>query len=365
MNVVEAALKAKDLEELAVLGERMSAKTGNAGNDAVEALVASPVATIRGMGRLLEAKALEALQSIADGDAADNEAARAEHKALCHRALASAAVVTRRTLEHGGVAAPAALKPAATLLHDMILLAPEFPTHTQDAVASMCEHWWHSEKPGREELVTKTTPYLVVLALTTGRATEVKRLNNMRQALSMFDWDDEESILSLKKLLLRCSFAPQFLRSAEGRRFLSFLFTLHPGTTRDLMAIVRNQIPAGRKSVLEHYGDVLFRAWRCAGEECLREIEREGVQARVTHLRPQPASRVIHISYGARNSTVALHSTICFHSNSFFFFFFSQSLSPPSVKAFHSPPAVGRLNLCQTRRARAHGTHRDTDEPCV
>ena len=130
-----------------------------------------------------------------------------------------------------------------------------------------------------------------------GRATEVKRLNNMRQALSMFDWDDEESILSLKKLLLRCAFAPQFLRGAEGRRFLSFLFTLHPGTTRDLMAIVRNQIPAGRKSVLEHYGDVLFRAWRCAGEQCLREIEREGVQARVSH--PSTPRFTPSIFYGA------------------------------------------------------------------
>jgi hypothetical protein len=58
-NVVEAALKAASLEELAVLGERMAAK-GHAASDAVEALVASPVATIRAIGRLLEKRALEA-----------------------------------------------------------------------------------------------------------------------------------------------------------------------------------------------------------------------------------------------------------------------------------------------------------------
>jgi len=68
-----------------------------------------------------------------------------------------------------------------------------------------------------------------VYAPGTGRVGEVKRLNTMRQALAMFDWDDAESIGSLKTLLLRCAFAPQFLRPAEGRRFLSFLFTLHPG----------------------------------------------------------------------------------------------------------------------------------------
>lgn len=273
-NMVEAALKADDLDALVTLGDRLSAKTGNAGADAVEAIVASSAAVVRSIGRLLEAKALDVLQTIAEAGDAANE----DDKTLCQRALAAMAAVTRRVLEHGGVAAPAALKPVATLLHDMVLLAPEFPTVTQDAVAAMCEAWWHAEKPGREEIVTKTAPYLVVLALTTGRGAEVKRLNAMRTALALFDWDDETSILSVKKLLLRCAFAPHFLRGAEGRRFLSFLFTLHPGTTRDLMAIVRNQIPAGRRAVLEHYGDVLFRAWRSAGDDCLREIERAGVQ---------------------------------------------------------------------------------------
>jgi hypothetical protein len=51
----------------------------------------------------------------------------------------------------------------------MVLLAPEFPTPVQDAVAAMCEAWWHADKPGREELVTKTAPYLVLLALGTGQ----------------------------------------------------------------------------------------------------------------------------------------------------------------------------------------------------
>jgi condensin-2 complex subunit G2 len=298
VNVVEAALKSPGMEELAALGERMSAKSGHAGSDAVEALAAAPVAVVRSIALLLQAKAAEALQIITDGDDGDDgddgEAAMAEgddgaaaavaaalsadRRALCHRALAAAAVVVRRVLEHCGDATPAVLLPAATLLHDTVLLASAFPAPAQDAVAVMCEAWWHSEKPGRENLVTKTAPYLVFLALSTRRATEVKRLNSMRHAFSMFDWDDDATILSLKKLLLRCAFAPQFLRSAEGRRFLSFLFTLHPGTTRDLMAIVRNQIPVARKSILAHYGDVLFRAWRCAGGECLHEIERVGVQ---------------------------------------------------------------------------------------
>ena len=43
--------------------------------------------------------------------------------------------------------------------------------------------------------------------------------------------------------------------------------------SRELGAIVRNQIPAGRKSVLDAYGDILYRAWRDATGACLLEVE--------------------------------------------------------------------------------------------
>lgn len=49
----------------------------------------------------------------------------------------------------------------------------------------------------------------------------------------------------------RCAFAPEYLRCAEGRRFLSALFCLQPQLSKELQAIVRNQIPSGRKSVLQ------------------------------------------------------------------------------------------------------------------
>jgi hypothetical protein len=42
---------------------------------------------------------------------------------------------------------------------------------------------------------------------------------------------------------------------------------------RELGAIIRNQIPAGRKSVLEAYGDILYRAWREGSGLCLLELE--------------------------------------------------------------------------------------------
>lgn len=72
----------------------------------------------------------------------------------------------------------------------------------------------------------------------------MKRCHALRGALEKFDFDDP-CIASLQKLLLRAAFAPVFLKAAEGRRFVSHLFTLHVGLTRELHAIIRNQLPTG------------------------------------------------------------------------------------------------------------------------
>ena len=47
----------------------------------------------------------------------------------------------------------------------------------------------------------------------------------MREALSLLDFEDE-SISDVRALLVRAAFAPTFLKANEGRRFLSYLFTL-------------------------------------------------------------------------------------------------------------------------------------------
>lgn len=80
-----------------------------------------------------------------------------------------------------------------------------------------------------------------------GTAADVKRCHTMRTALQLFDFDDP-CIADLKMLLLRAAFAPSFLRCAEGRRMVAYMFTLQPAFVAELTAIIKNQIPAGRKS---------------------------------------------------------------------------------------------------------------------
>ncbi len=45
------------------------------------------------------------------------------------------------------------------------------------------------------------------------------------------------------------------------------------------MAVIRNQVPSGRRPVLEAYGDVLFRAWRdAASTPCAYAVEHDAIQ---------------------------------------------------------------------------------------
>jgi len=223
-------------------------------------------------------------------------------------------------LQGDASSAPDALANTLALLHDALLFTPGCPAEMQaratprsraaalgrrsspllrtpqDAVARLCEAWWHADLPRKQELISKTVPFVIFHALryaqpavalsnpnspsllpaarSTGKAADVKRCHAVRGALELFDYEDEASIMGLRQLLLRAAFAPAFLRSSEGRRFLSALFTLHGGVTRALYGVVREQLPCARGAMLDHYAEVLFRAWRNACGGPAAELER-------------------------------------------------------------------------------------------
>ena len=49
---------------------------------------------------------------------------------------------------------------------------------------------------------------------------------------------------------------------------------------RELTAIIRNQIPAGRKSIVDAYGEIAFQAWRNTFGGCRFEVEHTLLQVR-------------------------------------------------------------------------------------
>jgi hypothetical protein len=50
----------------------------------------------------------------------------------------------------------------------------------------------------------------------------------------------------------------RYLRCSEGRRFLSFLFTISAPFIDQLHGAIKNQLPTCRASLLENYGEVYY-----------------------------------------------------------------------------------------------------------
>jgi condensin-2 complex subunit G2 len=125
-------------------------------------------------------------------------------------------------------------------LHDILIpLNDGMPGGQQlkVSIARACEKCWSDEWEGAENLITQLLPFLLLAALSVSSLdADVKRVFHLRGALLLLDFDDP-SIESIKGLVLRCLIHPAFMRSSEGRRFLSFLFTVSQGTWIDIKPI--------------------------------------------------------------------------------------------------------------------------------
>ncbi|XP_047159470.1 uncharacterized protein LOC124829925 [Vigna umbellata] len=164
-----------------------------------------------------------------------------------------------------------ALLPGIQALHDNLIVF-ESELSLSSAIEGLCEEWWKENLVGRESLISQSLPFLLSRSLTLNKKVDVHKVCLLREAFTLFDFDDE-SIDDLKLLLIRCMISPLYLKAEDGRRFLAFVFGLSHQVGKELLAMIRSQIPFGRKSMLEAYGDILFRAWRAAQGDSKSEIE--------------------------------------------------------------------------------------------
>ncbi|XP_064397561.1 condensin-2 complex subunit G2-like [Halichondria panicea] len=131
--------------------------------------------------------------------------------------------------------------------------------------------WWCTEREDREGLVPHTLLYIVARSLTDGAlAADVKRVWSMRQAFLLLDFEDI-SAEPFKAMLLSATLQPLYINTEEGRKFLSFLFGMHPSFVEDLHQTIKYQIPYMSK-------EVYLRAWRLSSGPYLRQIEEQCLQ---------------------------------------------------------------------------------------
>ncbi|XP_019251349.1 PREDICTED: uncharacterized protein LOC109230287 [Nicotiana attenuata] len=168
------------------------------------------------------------------------------------------------------------LLPAVRELHDNLILF-ESNSVLLSEIANLCEEWWKEDLCGKETLISQSLPFLLSRALTLKKKVYVHRVYMLREAFTLLDFEDE-SIEDLMHLMMRCVISPLFLKTEDGRKFIAFTFGLSVQVLKEALAMLKSQIPFGRKSVLEAYGEVLFRAWQAAEGLSKDEIENNFLQ---------------------------------------------------------------------------------------
>lgn len=163
------------------------------------------------------------------------------------------------------------LLPAAQALHNNLILLESDPVLCLE-IAGICEFWWKEGLLERETLISQSLPFLLSRSLTLKKKVDVHRVYMLREAFALFDFEDE-SIEDLRMLLMRCVVSPLYVKTEDGQRFVSFAFGLSRQLMKSGLAVVKAQIPFGRKSVLEGFGGILFRAWKEVGQDLKGEIE--------------------------------------------------------------------------------------------
>ncbi|KAK6237763.1 hypothetical protein QUC31_003232 [Theobroma cacao] len=165
------------------------------------------------------------------------------------------------------------LIPSVRSLHDSLITFESDPGLSNE-IACLCEEWWKQDAPEKETFISQTLPFLLSKSLTLKKKVDVHRVYSLREAFNFFDFEDE-SIEDLKLLLIRCVIEPLYLKTEEGKRFVAFTFGLSLQFLKECLAMIKAQIPFGRKSMLEAYGEIVFKGWKGVEGELKREIEDE------------------------------------------------------------------------------------------
>ncbi|KAK9022067.1 hypothetical protein V6N11_002362 [Hibiscus sabdariffa] len=163
------------------------------------------------------------------------------------------------------------LIPSVRSLHDSLVVFESDPALSYE-IACLCEEWWKQNLPEKETLISQTLPFFLSKSLTMKKKVDIYKVYSLRKAFDFFDFEDD-SIEDLKLLLIRCVIEPLYLKTDEGKRFVAFAFGLSLQFLKECLAMIKAQIPFGRKSMLEAYGEIVFKGWKGVEGELKREIE--------------------------------------------------------------------------------------------
>ncbi len=170
-------------------------------------------------------------------------------------------------------------------LHDALLTFQHTTAaHTQHRIATLLTTAYSTNPASLLSLLPFLLPYLLLKCLEPSvRRSDIVALHGLRGAFGHFDYADETSA-SLVQLLARAAVHPPLLRSREGRQLLAAVWSTSEVVGESMHAAVKEHCVTGRRSLLEHYGDVYYRVWKESAEASESRQQCEGWLQQLMHL---------------------------------------------------------------------------------
>ena len=170
-------------------------------------------------------------------------------------------------------------------LHDALLTFQHTTaSHIQHHIATLLTTAYSTQPSSLLSLLPFLLPYLLLKCLEPSvRRPDILALHSLRAAFAHFDYTDETSA-SLVQLLARAALHPPLLRSREGRQLLAAVWSTSTLVGEAMHAAVKEQCVTGRRSLLEHYGDVYYRVWKESDEGGEGRRQCEGWLQQLMHL---------------------------------------------------------------------------------
>ncbi|XP_077124682.1 condensin-2 complex subunit G2 [Ranitomeya variabilis] len=176
-----------------------------------------------------------------------------------------------------------ALLECAAILNELLNALPTSESRVRVAIQRLCETWWEKGLEGKEEFGKTAIVLLLAKSLDAKcMVADIARLWQLHSSLLSFNYTSAESS-DVKDLLLQCFMAVNHIKREEGRRFLSFLFSLDVNFIKLIHGTIKNQLHCFPKSVMNHIAEIYFRAWKKGSGDILTTIEHVCIQDLMHH----------------------------------------------------------------------------------
>lgn len=164
---------------------------------------------------------------------------------------------------HGTYSALFELLQRLTLLAMLLVLGSSSEERSvQSSISALCELWYSQQREGNEALISQTITFLLLQSLEpNSKAADLKRLYDFRTSLPLIDLDDV-SATDLCQLLQRTAIHPLFLVNPQGKKFLTYLFTINLGLIDKMHEAIQYSLLSSKDWMIKAYAEVYFRVKR-------------------------------------------------------------------------------------------------------